>query len=301
MIEKFSLALPHGITLSCRASGDRGRPVLMFLHGFPEGAFVWDAQLDYFSRPENGGYRCIAPNLRGFERSSAPPEVSAYRPKLLVQDMAALIAIETGGGQLAALVAHDWGGAVGWNLANQMPQLMKQLVIINSPHPGIFLRELKSSPAQQAASAYMNFLIRPDAEQLLVQDDHRRLWEFLTAGNTGHQAPLWLTDDVKAQYREVWSAGLRGGCNLYRVSPLRPARPDDPAAAAVDLPRDMLTISLPTLVIWAMDDIALPPALLDGLADYVDDLTVRTVPEASHWIVHEQPQKVTELIASFLR
>ena len=301
MIEKFSLALPHGITLSCRASGDRGRPVLMFLHGFPEGAFVWDAQLDYFSRPENGGYRCIAPNLRGFERSSAPPEVSAYRPKLLVQDMAALIAIETGGGQLAALVAHDWGGAVGWNLANQMPQLMKQLVIINSPHPGIFLRELKSSPAQQAASAYMNFLIRPDAEQLLVQDDHRRLWEFLTAGNTGHQAPLWLTDDVKAQYREVWSAGLRGGCNLYRVSPLRPARPDDPAAAAVDLPRDMLTISLPTLVIWAMDDIALPPALLDGLADYVDDLTVRAVADASHWIVREQPQHVTELIASFLR
>jgi len=301
MIEKFSLALPHGITLSCRASGDTGRPVLMFLHGFPEGAFVWDAQLDYFSRPENGGYRCIAPNLRGFERSSAPPEVSAYRPKLLVQDMAALIAIETGGGQLAALVAHDWGGAVGWNLANQMPQLMKQLVIINSPHPGIFLRELKSSPAQQAASAYMNFLIWPDAEQLLVQDDHRRLWEFLTAGNTGHQAPLWLTDDVKAQYREVWSAGLRGGCNLYRVSPLRPARPEDPAAAAVDLPRDMLTISLPTLVIWAMDDIALPPALLDGLADYVDDLTVRTVADASHWIVHEQPQHVTELIASFLR
>ena len=301
MIEKFSLALPHGITLSCRASGDRGRPVLMFLHGFPEGAFVWDAQLDYFSRPENGGYRCIAPNLRGFERSSAPPEVSAYRPKLLVQDMAALIAIETGGGQLAALVAHDWGGAVGWNLANQMPQLMKQLVIINSPHPGIFLRELKSSPAQQAASAYMNFLIRPDAEQLLVQDDHRRLWEFLTAGNTGHQAPLWLTDDVKAQYREVWSAGLRGGCNLYRVSPLRPARPEDPAAAAIELPRDMLTISLPTLVIWAMDDIALPPALLEGLADYIDDLTVRTVADASHWIVHERPQQVTELIASFLR
>ena len=303
MIEKFSLALPHDITLSCRASGDRGRPVLLFLHGFPEGAFVWDDQLEYFSRSENGGYRCVAPNLRGFERSSAPFEVSAYRPKLLVQDIAALIAIEaeTQGGQLAALVAHDWGGAVAWNLANQLPQLMKRLVIINSPHPGIFLRELKFSPAQQAASAYMNFLIRPDAEQLLVQDDHRRLWEFLTAGNTGHQAPLWLTDDVKAQYREVWSAGLRGGCNLYRVSPLRPARPEDPAAAAIELPRDMLTISLPTLVIWAMDDIALPPALLEGLADYIDDLTVRTVADASHWIVHERPQQVTELIASFLR
>jgi pimeloyl-ACP methyl ester carboxylesterase len=300
MIEKFSLALPHGITLSCRASGDRGRQVLLFLHGFPEGAFVWDALLEYFSRPENGGYRCVAPNLRGFERSSAPPEVSAYRPKLLVQDIAALIAIETGGGQLAALVAHDWGGAVAWNLANQMPQLMKQLVIINSPHPGTFLRELKSSPAQQAASAYMNFLIRDDAEQLLTQGDYRRLWEFLSVSKAGHGTPLWLTDEVKAQYREVWDCGLRGGCNLYRVSPLRPARPDDPAAAAIELPRDMLTISLPTLVIWALDDIALPPALIEGLSDYIHDLTLRTVPDASHWIVHEQPQKVTALIATFL-
>jgi len=303
MIEKFLLALPHGITLSCRASGDRGRPVLLFLHGFPEGAFVWDEQLEYFSRPENGGYRCVAPNLRGFERSSAPSEVSAYRPKLLVQDMASLIAIEaeTRGGQLAALVAHDWGGAVAWNLANQLSHLMRQLVIINSPHPGTFLRELKSSPTQQAASAYMNFLIRPDAEQLLVQDDYQRLWEFLTASKVGHRTPEWLNDEVKAQYREVWSCGLRGGCNLYRVSPLRPARPEDPAAAAIELPRDRLTISLPTLVIWALNDIALPPALLEGLTEYIDDLTICAVPDASHWIVHEQPQRVTELIASFLR
>ena len=303
MIQTYTRALPHGITLSCRSAGEPGRPVLLFLHGFPEAAFVWDFQLDYFSRPENGGYRCVAPNLRGFERSSAPIEVGAYRPKHLVQDIVELIAAETQGqgGQLAALVAHDWGGAVAWNLANQLPHLARQLMIINSPHPGTFLRELKASPAQQAASAYMNFLIRDDAEQLLAQDDYRRLWEFLSAGNSGRQTPLWLTEEVKSQYREVWSAGLRGGCNLYRVSPLRPARPEDPAAAAIELPRDMLTISLPTLVIWALDDIALPPALLEGLADYIDDLTLHTVPDASHWIVHEQPQQVAELIASFLR
>ncbi len=302
MIDKFSLSLPHGITLSCRASGEKGQPVLLFLHGFPEAAFIWDVQLEYFSRPQNGGYRCVAPNLRGFEHSSAPMDVSAYRPKHLVQDIVELIAIETEtqGGHLAALVAHDWGGAVAWNLANQLPQLAQRLVIINSPHPGTFLRELKSSPAQQAASAYMNFLIRPDAEQLLARDDYRRLWEFLTHGKTGFETPAWLTDDVMAQYREVWNCGLCGGCNLYRVSPLRPARPEDPAAAAVELPRNMLTISLPTLVIWALDDIALPPALLEGLADYIDDLTIRTVADASHWIVHEKPQQVAELIASFL-
>jgi len=302
MIETFLQPLPHGITLSCRAAGDRGRPVLLFLHGFPEGAFVWDGLLDYFSRPENGGYRCVAPNLRGFERSSAPPDVSAYRPKYLVQDIAALIALEAAGqgGQLAALVAHDWGGAVAWNLANQHPHLARQLIIINSPHPGTFVRELKSSPAQQASSAYMNLLIRPGAERLLVQDDFRRLWRFLGDPAGGPATPPWLTDEVKDQYRTVWRAGLTGGCNLYRASPLRPPREGDPGAAALDLPHAMLTVSLPTLVIWALDDIALPPALIEGLDAYVDQLTVKTVPGASHWIVHEQPALIAQFIQAYL-
>lgn len=301
MIETYAQRLPHGIILSCRAAGDRGRPVLMFLHGFPEAAFVWDLLLAYFSRAENGGYRCVAPNLRGFEHSSAPTDVSAYRPKHLVQDIAALIAIETQnqGSQLACLVAHDWGGAVAWNLANQLPHLAKRLAIINSPHPGTFLRELKNNPAQQAASAYMNFLIRPDAEKLLAQDDYRRLWEFLT-NTVGSHPAAWLTEEVKAQYREVWDAGLTGGCNLYRASPLRPPRAEDPAAAAVDLPHDMLTVALPTLVIWALDDIALPPALIEGLDQYVEHLTIQTVPNATHWIVHEKPQLVAQLVQQFL-
>ena len=302
MIEKFLQPLPHGMTLSCRAAGDRGRPVLMFLHGFPEGAFVWDRLLEHFAQTQNGGYRCVAPNLRGFEQSSAPTDSSAYRPKHLVQDIAALIAIETQNqsGQLAGLVAHDWGGAVAWNLANQLPHLTRQLVIINSPHPGTFLRELKTNPAQQAASAYMNFLIRPDAEKLLAQDDYRRLWEFLTSTKNGKQPPAWLTDEVKAQYRAVWAAGLRGGCNLYRASPLRPSRAQDPGAAAVDLPHDMLSVKLPTLVIWALDDIALLPVLIEGLDAYVEQLTIQTVADATHWIVHEQPQRVAQLIATFL-
>ena len=345
MIEQWLQPLPHGITLSCRAAGARGRPVLMFLHGFPEGAFVWDTLLQHFAKAENGGYRCVAPNLRGFEKSSAPIDAKDYRPKHLVQDIAALIAIETqfefkaktqaepqaNPGQLACLVAHDWGGAVAWNLANQMPHLARKLAIINSPHPGTFLRELKCNPKQQAASAYMNFLIRPDAEALLAADDFRRLWKFLE--NTGSdvesdknqsndkpinqlrtqpnnkpaatpkatQKPAWLTDAVKAQFREVWSAGLVGGCNLYRASPLRPPRPGDPAAAGVDMPHSMLTVSLPTLVVWAMNDIALPPELIDGLDGYVSDLTLKTVPEASHWIVHENPALIAALLSDFLR
>ncbi|MBI5275216.1 MAG: alpha/beta hydrolase [Burkholderiales bacterium] len=288
MIETWQQPLPHGITLSCRAAGERGRPALLFLHGFPEAAFIWDEVLAHFAAR---GYRCVAPNLRGFEHSSQPVEVSAYRAKHLVQDIAALIAIE--GAPLDMLVAHDWGGAVAWNLANQMPQLAKKLAIVNSPHPGTFLRELKSNPRQQAASAYMNFLIRPDAEALLRADGYRRLFQFFGGA-------AWLTEEVKQRYREVWDASLTGGCNYYRASPLRPPRPDDPGAAAIELPHAMLAVDLPTLVLWAMEDAALPRELIDGLDAYIPDLTLEKVPGATHWIIHERPAFVIERLEAFL-
>jgi epoxide hydrolase 4 len=294
MIERYEQCLPHGITLSCRATGERGRPVLMFLHGFPEAAFVWDELLEHFARPEHGAYRCVAPNLRGYERSSQPADVKAYRPKELVQDIAGLIAAE--GAPLECLVAHDWGGAVAWNLANQRPELLRRLAILNSPHPGTFLRDLQRDPKQQAASAYMNFLIRPDAERLLREGDYRRLWSFFTQWGG---AP-WLTDTTKQQYREVWDASLTGGLNYYRASPLRPAREGDPAAGTITLPREMLTVTVPTLVLWGMKDVALLPSLLDGLEAFVPALTVERVEDASHWIVHEQPQLVADRLARFL-
>ena len=298
MIHTHLQALPHGITLSCRAAGEKGRPVLMFLHGFPEAAFVWDGLLEHFSQPEHGGYRCIAPNLRGFERSSAPTDVAAYRAKHLVQDIAALIEAE--GGHLAGLIAHDWGGAVAWNLAASQPHWMDKLVIINSPHPATFLRELQQSPAQQAASAYMNFLIRPDAEALLAENDYRRLWPlFVNMGATDGQN-AWLTEAVKQQYRDVWACGLHGGCNYYRASPLRPATPQDPAASAISFSRELFTVTLPTLVIWGLGDTALLPGLVDGLDDFVPQLQLERVTGATHWIVHEQPELVAGHIKAFL-
>jgi epoxide hydrolase 4 len=293
-LQTWQQALPHGITLSCRATGERGRPVLLFLHGFPEAAFIWDELLEHFARPENGGYRCVAPNLRGYEASSQPAEVAAYRPKHLVQDLVALAQLE--GAPLACLVAHDWGGAVAWNFANQFPQLAQKLAIINSPHPGTFLRALQTSEAQRQASAYMNFLIRPDAEKLLREDDYRRLLGFFT-----HWGPAsWLTESMKAQYREVWDRSLTGGLNYYRASPLRPAREGDAAANAVSLPHEMLTVNIPTLVLWGMHDTALLPELLEGLDAYVPRLTLEKVPDASHWLVHEQPALVAQRLGAFL-
>lgn len=304
MIQTYALALPHDITLDCRAAGEPGRPLLVFLHGFPEGAFVWDALLEHFSKREHGGYRCVAPNLRGYAGSSTPDDVEAYRVKHLMQDIAALIAIEGQGRPAEALVAHDWGGAVAWSLANresaERPTLLRRLAIFNSPHPGTFARELRHNPRQQAASAYMNFLVRPDAADLLGADDHARMWRWF-ADADGRPFP-WMDAAARDQYRALWRGGpgLAGGCRYYAASPLRPATPEDPAAAAVNLPESMLTVAVRTLVLWGMKDEALLPELIDGLGHWVPRMTLHRLPEASHWLVHEQPQQVIGHLSAFL-
>ena len=312
MIETWQQDLPHGITLSCRACGERGRPVLLFLHGFPEAAFVWDGVLEHFARPENGGYRCVAPNLRGYEHSSAPTEAQDYRAKHLVQDIVALIDAESGPKQaLAALVAHDWGGALAWAVAAQHPQRLQRLVIVNAPHPATFLRELQNNPAQQAASAYMNFLVRPDAARLLTENGHARLFGFFegmgaTARPGTPGAPLgagWLTEAVRAQYRAVWDLGVQGGLNYYCASPLRPAhdQPGGSDPSSITLPPEAVRVTVPTLVLWAQDDIALLPCLCEGLEAFVPELKVVPLPQATHWVLHEQPARVTAEIAAFLK
>ena len=295
-IETFDVALPHGITLSCRAVGapDAGWPRVLFLHGLPEAAFAWDGVMQRLA----GRARCVAPNLRGFERSSAPSGVEAYRARHLVADLEALI--EALGGPLDLLVAHDWGGALAWNLAAQKPALMRRLLILNSPHPACFLRELRANPAQRQASAYMNFLCRPDAERLLSEDDFRRLWGLFTsmgAADAARPGGGWLDEPTREQYRQVWRQGLQGGLNYYRASPLRPPQSADDAIHRLAFPAEAVTVNMPTTVLWGEGDTALLPGLLQGLEPWVPRLELIRVPEATHWIVHEQPDLVARTIA----
>lgn len=284
-IATFDLALPGGVKLACRANRSVGTRRVLLLHGFPEAAFVWDEVMAALAP----WARCVAPNLRGYAGSSAPDGVAAYRARHLVGDVVA--AIEALGGPPDVLVAHDWGGALAWNLAAQRPELLRQLVMINSPHPATFLRELRQSAAQQQASAYMSFLCRPDAEALLAEDDFRRLWPFF-----GDAA--WLDADTRERYRAVWRQGLGGPLNWYRASPLRPpAGPDDPLHTLV-LPD--ATVPVPTTLLWGERDVALLPGLLDGLEAWVPDLRLRRVADASHWIVHEQPGLVVDAVQAAL-
>lgn len=299
--------LPGGVCLTLRQNTTaKGLPRALLLHGFPEAAFVWDDILHQL----DGIVQAIAPNLRGFADSSSPVDAKAYRARHPVGDLVALI--EQLGAPLDLLVAHDWGGALAWNLAAQRPDLIKRLLIINAPHPAAFLRELLTNPDQQAASDYMNFLCRPDAEALLAEDDFRRLWPFfghveaedpgsarspVTSVSPATPGGAWLTEDLRECYRQVWRAGLTGGLNYYRASPLKPPTGlDSPIHRVVFAPEDV-TVNVPTTVLWGLADKALPPGLLEGLDQWVPQLHLITVPQASHWIVHEQPQRVAELIA----
>ena len=281
--------LPHGITLACRSAGAADAPRrAIFLHGFPEAAFVWDEVLAALAGP---GLRCVAPNLRGYAGSSAPAEVSAYRAKHLVADIDALIdaTVATPGAPIDLLVAHDWGGGVAWNLAALRPQRVRRLAIVNSPHPGTMLRALRDDPDQQAASAYIQDLVRPDAAARLAADDFAALFAKLCKP----PAPPWLTPARRAQYRAVWRQGLDGALNYYRASPLRPPRDAlDTALQGLVLPDSVVKVAVPTTVLWGDADWALRPSLLDGLQGFVPDLAVHRHATASHWIVHEQPDWV---------
>ena len=315
-LHTFDAVLSHGITLVCRSNDaalatgrgpTAGLPRVLLLHGFPEGAFAWDEILERLA----GKAVAVAPDLRGFGRSSSPVEVEAYRARHIVQDLAALIGSMTGtpgspGAPLDLLVAHDWGGAAAWNLAAARPDLLARLMILNSPHPVTFLRELRHNPAQQAASAYMNFLCRPDAAALLAADDYARLWPFfekMGAAGVEEGSSGWLTPAMRDRYRAHWMLGLEGGLNYYRASPLRPAAPAGEASAgeasaldAVQIPDGLATVRVPTTVLWGERDLALLPGLLDDLERWVPQMRLVRVPEASHWIVHEQPTLVTEEI-----
>lgn len=266
-------------------------PLLLFLHGFPEFSGMWRRQLEHFGR----SHHCVAPDQRGHNLSSKPPAVRDYRAKPLVEDVLQLA--DALGHERFTLVAHDWGGAIAWNVAAWHPERVDKLVIVNAPHPLTFLRELRSNPAQQQASAYMTLFRTDKAEAVLAEDGFRRLKRMTVEqwGANGGDA----TEAVVAEYVAAWNrpGALTAMLNWYRASPLHPPEPDAPLP---DLDPALFHVRVPTLVIWGERDQALLPPILEGLGQYVDRLQVERIPDASHWVVHERGERVTAAIDRFL-
>lgn len=282
----------NGIRLHYVTEGS-GR-LILFAHGFPEFWYAWKDQLAEFGRD----HQAVALDMRGFNRSSKPAEVEQYQMKYLVEDVRGLV--RQLGHERFTLVAHDWGGAMAWVFAVTYPDLLDGLVIINSPHPAIFARELSANPAQQQASQYMVMLRGPESEQTLAADNYARLRQSFMGDS------LWndiFKEEDRNAYLEAWSqpAALTGGVNYYRVSRVTPTAigtQDAQERPSRDL--NALMVRVPTLVIWGEQDRALLTGNLDGLEQFVPDLTVKRIPDGSHWVIHEHPALVNQYIREFV-
>jgi epoxide hydrolase 4 len=292
---RMEIRRANGIELNTRATGDPAAPLVLFLHGFPEFSGAWDAVLPAFA----DAFHAVAPDQRGYARSSKPEGVGAYSIKHLVRDILAL------GDQLSpqkpfAIVAHDWGASVGYATAIAAPARVSKLAVINGVHPGPFQRALREDEAQRAASAYIHFLRDPKAEERLSANNYERLLGMLS--RFGPQP--WLTPERQAAYLEAWSApgALTGMLNWYRATPIvvpKPGEPVDPATLP-KLDAAQLRVRMPHLVIWGMGDRALLPSTRATLADYCDNLAVREIDGADHWIVHQKTAEVVGHLREFL-
>jgi pimeloyl-ACP methyl ester carboxylesterase len=283
--------LENGIRLHYASTGVSGRPLALFLHGFPEFWGAWEQILPRFA----ADFFAVAPDLRGYNLSSAPTELAAYRLRAVVEDLVQLIARL--GYDQAVVIGHDWGGSAAWRLASAHPECVRRLAILNAPHPNALARELSCNPAQQAASRHAAWLRSPDMEEALAADGYARLKQWLRSmPRAGHS---WVTPELLQRYVPVWRRGLTGALNYYRASPLHVAAESSQATAALRISAEHFFIPVPTLVLWGMRDESLVAELLDGLREWVPRLQVERFAAATHWLVHEEPERVAERLWVF--
>jgi epoxide hydrolase 4 len=269
---------------------EQGRgPLILFLHGFPEFWYSWKDLLADFGRD----HHAIAVDMRGYNLSSRPETVDAYRVPVIVEDIRTL-ALKLKAKNFA-LMGHDWGGVIAWAFAAQHPEMLDRLIIINAPHPTLFARLLATDPAQQKASGYFNLFNSPQAEQMLSANNY--------AGMLGAFGSSLNEEDRKV-YLAAWNrpGGLTGGLNYYRAAQLRsPAGAPPGQVAQPPAIQPLAPINTPTLVIWGEKDTALLTGNLEGLDQFVKPLTIQRVPDGSHWVVHEKPGQVIQYIRAFLQ
>lgn len=265
--------------------------LIMFLHGFPEFWYEWKNQLAEFGR----GYQAVAPDMRGYNLSSKPADVEQYRTEYLVEDIRALA--EHLGHRKFVVVGHDWGGGVAWAFGMRHPDYLEKLIIINCPHPIIFQRELRDNPAQQKASQYILMHRTPQAEEIMAGDNYKLLVDAVLTD--GLKQGYFTEEDCKA-YIEAWSqpGALTGGLNYYRATHLGPFTGESDEALSAD--PSLFAVKVPTLVIWGEKDRYLLSSNLEGLDKYIPNLTVKRIPEGSHWVIHEQPALVNAYIKEFI-
>ncbi len=257
------------LNVACRGSG----PTVVFLHGFPEWHYSWDAVMDELV----DDYRLVAPDQRGYNTSDKPEALSAYELPRLAEDILNLLPKISEAPVI--LVAHDWGGPVGWLVAHTPGAHVRAFMSTNGPHPVRFAELIATDPEQQAASSYME-LFRSDLAETVMTPDYLADW-----------FPFLSADDLEL-YKEAWAqeGAITGGLNWYRANSL------EPEATAALLAERSATIEQPVSVLWGEDDTAVLLSNAEGLEGYAPDLVVETFPGVDHWIEHRIPGEVARAI-----
>jgi len=264
-------------------SGDR---LALCLHGFPEAAFSWRHQLPVLAEL---GYRAWAPDQRGYGGSDRPPAVSDYAMEHLAADVVGLI--DESGAREVVLIGHDWGAGVAWHVAIHRMAPLDRLVIMNAPHPACFVRELRTL-SQLRRSWYMLFFQVPRLPEWVLGRNDAALIGKAFRDSAVH--PELFDDDVLEVYRHnaAEPGALTAMLNWYRAALRWAWRSRDEAFPVIETP---------TLMVWGEQDTALGKETTRGTGDYVTDLTIRYLPDASHWVQQDQPEVVNAMLAAFLR
>jgi pimeloyl-ACP methyl ester carboxylesterase len=274
----------RGVRLHAVVAGPEDGPPVVLLHGFPEFWYSWRHQIGPLAA---AGFRVVAIDQRGYHRSDKPPAVKDYALDRLADDVVAVL--DHMAFRRAAVVGHDWGGIVGWWLAMTRPDRVSRLAVANAPHPVAMRAKVEGSWAQLAKSWYVFAAQVPGLPEAVGRwTDYRFLVQSLTrTARPGTFSPAEL-----AAYRAAWAVpgALTGMVNWYRAAVRH--RPAPPSRGRV---------TVPTLILWGNRDRFLSRDLPDLSAALCSDARVVRFPDATHWLLHEEPAAVAAVLLSFLR
>ena len=284
-------AIVGDVRLHYAAAGDEDDPLVILLHGFPDFWYSWQDQIPALA---DAGYRVVAPDMRGYNRSEKPHGIGGYATDKLVGDITGLI--DHFDREQARVVGHDWGGIVAWETAIRHPEAVEELVVMNAPHVGAYRRELGRNSDQWKRSWYaMAFQIPWLPETILGARDAAKVEDLLRA--TAGPDTFSETDLERCREAAARPGALTSAINYYR-SIFRESLSQELTRLFGGDGRD-LDVDVPTLLLWGEQDDALDVALAEDLGRWVPDLRVERFPEATHWVHHDRPDEVSDEMVEF--
>lgn len=273
----------NGLRLHVAQSGPATGPLVLLLHGFPEGWYGWRHQIGPLAA---AGLRVWAPDQRGYNLSDKPPHVRDYTIDKLAADVLGLL--DAAGAQTAAVVGHDWGAAVAWHLAAHHPERIRRIAVLNVPHPRVLAGALRRNPRQMARSWYVFFFQLPWLPEGLARLRH---WWAARQALLRTSAEGVFNGEKMTEYRRAWAQprAMRSMINWYRA-----------AARFAPRLRETGRVKVPVHIIWGDNDDFLEAGLARQSLELCDNGRLTYLP-ASHWVQHELPDEVNELLLAFLQ